>query len=73
MPPLGLRRGGDVAGGWPVSKTPGQRPRVNRRCFGTLLSEVSDEVGRLAGLLTRLAGGPTRGSLACLPFVDLFP
>jgi hypothetical protein len=73
MPPLGLGRGGDVAGGRPVSNTPGQRPRVNRRCSETPLSEALDEVGRWAGSLTHLAGGPARGSLARLSFVDLFP
>jgi hypothetical protein len=67
MPPLGLGRDGDVAGGRPMSKTSGRRPRANRRC------EASDEVRRWADSLTRLAGGPARGSLARLPFVDLFP
>jgi hypothetical protein len=66
MLPLGLGRGGDVSGGRPVSETPGRRPRANWRC------EASDEVGRWAGSLTRLAGGPARGSLARLPFVDIF-
>jgi hypothetical protein len=70
--PLGLGRGGDVAEGQPVSETPGRRPRVNQRCSMTPLSEATDEVGRWAGSLTRLAGGPTRGSLAHLSFVDLF-
>jgi hypothetical protein len=60
MPPLGLGRGGDVAGGWPVSETPGRRPQANRMCSETPLSEASDEVGRWAGSLTRLAGGPAR-------------
>jgi hypothetical protein len=41
--------------------------------FRDSLSGASDEVGRWAGLLTRLAGGPARGSLARLFFVDLFP
>jgi hypothetical protein len=61
---LGLGRGGDVARGRLVSKTLGLRPRANRRCFETPLSEASDEAGRWAGLLTRLVGGPTRGNLA---------
>jgi hypothetical protein len=73
MPPLGLRRGSDVAGGRPVSETPGRRPRANRRCSETPLSEASDKVGRWAGSLTRLARGPARGSLVRLSFVDLFP
>jgi hypothetical protein len=73
MPPLGLGRGGDVAGGRPMSETLGRRPRANRRCSETPMSEASDEVGRWAGSLIRLAGGPARGSLARLSFVDLFP
>jgi hypothetical protein len=51
----------------------GLRPRVNRRCSETPLNEASDEAGRWAGLLTCLAGGPARESLARLPFVDLSP
>jgi hypothetical protein len=54
-------------------RDPGLRPQVNRRCFETPLNEASDEAGRWAGLLTCLAGGPARESLACLPFVDLSP
>jgi hypothetical protein len=73
MPTLGLGRGRDVAGGRPVSETPGLRPQASRRCFETPLSEASDEVGRWAGSLTCLAGGPARESLARLPFVDCFP
>jgi hypothetical protein len=46
---------------------------VNRRCFETPLNEASDEAGRWAGLITCLAGGPARESLARLPFVDLSP
>jgi hypothetical protein len=64
MPTPGLGRGGDVAGGRPVSETSGLRPRANRRCSEIPLSEASDEVGICAGLLTRLAGGPARGDLA---------
>jgi hypothetical protein len=44
---------------------------VNQRCFETPLSEALDKVGRWASLLTCLAGGPTRESLARLSFVDL--
>jgi hypothetical protein len=73
MSPLGLGRGCDVAGGRLVSETSGRRPRANRRCSETPLIEASDEVGRWAGSLMRLAGGPARGSLARLSFVDLFP
>jgi hypothetical protein len=73
MPPLGLGRGGDVAGGRSMPETPGLRPRANRRCSETPLSEASDEVGRCVGLLTCLAGGPTRESLARLSSVDLSP
>jgi hypothetical protein len=73
MPILGLKRGGDVVVGRPVSKTPGLRPRVNQRCSETLLSEASDEAGRWAGLLICLAGGPTRENLARLSFVDFSP
>jgi hypothetical protein len=72
MPPLGLRRGGDVAKGRPVSETSERRPRANQRCPETPLSEASDEVGKWASLLTCLVGGPVRESLACLSFVDLF-
>jgi hypothetical protein len=54
-----------------VSEILGRRPRTNRRCSETLLSEASDEVGRWASSLTRLAGDPARGSLASRPFVDL--
>jgi hypothetical protein len=68
MLPLGLKRGGDVAMGRLVSETSGQRPRVNRRCFETPLSEASNEVGRWAGSLTRPGG-----VLARLSFVNLFP
>jgi hypothetical protein len=60
MPPLGLGQGGDVAGGRPVSETLGLRPRANRRCSETPLSEALDEVGRWAGWLICLAGGPAR-------------
>jgi hypothetical protein len=42
----GSGRDGDVAGGRPVSETPGLRPRANRRCSETPLSEASDEAGR---------------------------
>jgi hypothetical protein len=73
MPILGLRRGGDIIGGRPVSKTPGLRPRANQRCSETPLSEASDEVGRWIGLLTCLAGGPARENLARLSFVDFSP
>jgi hypothetical protein len=73
MPPLGLGRGDDVAEGRHVSETLGRRPRANRRCSETPLSEASDEVGRWTDSLTRLAGGPARGSLARLSFVDPFP
>jgi hypothetical protein len=52
MSPLGLRRGGDVAEGRPVSETLERRPRANRRCSETPLSEASDEVGIWAGLLS---------------------
>jgi hypothetical protein len=45
MPTLGLGRGGDVARGRHVSETPEMRPRTNRRCSETPLSEASDEVG----------------------------
>jgi hypothetical protein len=40
--------------------------------FRDPLNEASDEVGRWAGSLTRLARGLARGSLARLSFVDLF-
>jgi hypothetical protein len=73
MPTLGLGRGGDVAGSQPVSETPGPRPRVSQRCSETPLSEASNEVRRWAGLLTCLAGGPAKESLARLSFVDLSP
>jgi hypothetical protein len=69
MSPLGLGQGDDVVGG----RTSERRPRANRRCSETPLSEASDEVGIWAGLLTRLAGGLARGSLACFSFVDRFP
>jgi hypothetical protein len=59
-----------LSGGRLVSETLGLRPRANRRCSETPLSQVSDEVGRWAGLLICLAGGPARESLARLPFVD---
>jgi hypothetical protein len=62
-----------LQGGRPVSETLGLRPRANRRCSETPLSEASDEVGRWAGWLICLAGGPARKSLACLSFVDCFP
>jgi hypothetical protein len=55
------------------NETSERRPRANRRCSETPLSETSDEVGRWVGLLTCPVGGPTRGSLARLSFVDLFP
>jgi hypothetical protein len=64
MPTPGLGRGGDVAGGRPVSETLGLRPRASRWCSETPLSEASDEAGIWAGLLTRLAGGLVRGDLA---------
>jgi hypothetical protein len=73
MPILGFERGGGVVGGRPVSETPGLRPRVNRRCSETPLSEALDEVGRWAGLLVCLARGLARENLACLPFVDFSP
>jgi hypothetical protein len=73
MPILGLGQGGDVIGDRPVSETPGLRPRVNRRCSETHLSEASDEAGRWVGLLTCLAGGPARENLARLSFVDFSP
>jgi hypothetical protein len=44
-------------------RDPELRPRVSRRCFETPLYEASDEAGRWAGMLTRLAGGPTRENL----------
>jgi hypothetical protein len=69
----GLGRDGDVTGGRPVSEIPRLRPRTNRRCSETPLSEASDEVGRWVGSLTCLAGGLVRGSLARLSFVDCFP
>jgi hypothetical protein len=73
MPPLELGRGGDIAGDRPVFETPGRRPRANRRCSDTPLSEASDEVGRWVDSLTCLVGGPARESLARLSFVDLSP
>jgi hypothetical protein len=73
MPILGLGRGGDVVGGRPLSETSGLRPRANRRCSETPLSEASDEAGRWVGLLTCLAGGPARESLTRLSFVDFSP
>jgi hypothetical protein len=69
---LGLGRGGDVIGGRPVSETPRLRPRVNRRCSETPLSEALDEAGRWTGLLTCLAGGPAREIIVRLSFVDFF-
>jgi hypothetical protein len=60
----GLRRGGDVAGGHPVSETPGLRPQESQRCSKTPPREALDEAGIWTGLLTRLAGGPARGDLA---------
>jgi hypothetical protein len=72
MPPLGLRRDGDVAEGRHVSETPGRRPRANRMCSETPQSEASDEVGRWVGSLICFAGGPVRRSLARLSFVDPF-
>jgi hypothetical protein len=69
---LGLGRGSDVIVGRPVSETLGMRPRANRRCSETPLCEASDEARRRAGLLTCLAGGPTRKNLACLSLVDFF-
>jgi hypothetical protein len=68
MLPLGLGRGGDVAGGRPMFETSGRRPRVNQRCSETPLSEASDEVGRWASSLTCPGG-----VLARLSFVYLFP
>jgi hypothetical protein len=50
--------------GWLVSETPELRPRASRRCSETPLREASDEAGRWAGMLTRLARGPGRESLA---------
>jgi hypothetical protein len=73
MSPLGLGRCSDVTGGRPVSETSERRPQVNMRCSKTPLSEASDEVGIWAGLLTRLAGGPSRRSLAPFSIADLFP
>jgi hypothetical protein len=73
MSPLELGQGGDVAGGRPMSETSGRRPRAKWRRSETPPNEASDEVGRWTGSLTHLAGGPTRGSLARLLFVDLFP
>jgi hypothetical protein len=74
MPTLGLGRGGDVAGSHPVFETLGPRPRVNRKCSETPLSEASDEARIWVGLFTRLAGGPVKGDLAHGPsFVDFFP
>jgi hypothetical protein len=64
MPTLGLGRGDDVAGSRLVSKTPGLRPQLNRRCSKTSPSEASDEAGIWAGLLTRPARGLARGDLA---------
>jgi hypothetical protein len=70
---LGLGRGGGVAGGQPVSETSELRPRTNRRCSETPLSEASDEAGRWAGWLICLARGPVRESLARLPFLNFSP
>jgi hypothetical protein len=70
MPILGLRRGEDVVVGRPVSKTLGLRPRANRRCSETPLSEASNEAGRWAGLLICLAGGLAGENLVRLSFVD---
>jgi hypothetical protein len=42
----------------------GLRPRANRRRSETPLREASDEAGIRASLLTRFAGGATRGDLA---------
>jgi hypothetical protein len=64
MLPVGLRQGGDVAGGRPMSETLERRPQANQRYSETSLSEASDEVGIWAGLLTRLARGPARGSFS---------
>jgi hypothetical protein len=64
----GLGRGGDVVGGRPVSETPGLRPRANQRCSETPLSGASYEVGRWAGGLSSLTGGPTRESVSPSPF-----
>jgi hypothetical protein len=61
---LGLGQGGDVVVSWPVFKTPALRPRVSQRCSETPLREASDEVERWTGMLTRLARGPARESLA---------
>jgi hypothetical protein len=57
----------------PMFETLGLRPRVNRRCSETPLSEASDEAGRWADLLTCLARGPATENLACLSLVDFFP
>jgi hypothetical protein len=73
MPILRLGRGGDVVGGRPMSETLGLRPRANRSCSETPLSEASDEAGRWTSLLTCLDGGPARENLACLSFVDFPP
>jgi hypothetical protein len=73
MPILGLGRDSDVVRGRPVYETPRLRPRASRRCSETPLSEALDEAGRWAGLLTCLAGGPARESLARLSFVDFSP
>jgi hypothetical protein len=54
-------------------RTPGLRPRANRRCSETPLSEASDEARRWAGLLTCLARGPARENLAHLSLVDFSP
>jgi hypothetical protein len=70
---LGLRRGGDVVGGRPVSENPGLRPWANRRCSETPLSDASDETGRWTGLLTSLARGRAMESLVHLSFVDFIP
>jgi hypothetical protein len=62
-----------LLGGRPVTETSGRRPRAKRWRSGTPLREASDEAWIWAGLLTRLAGGPARGSLARFSFIDLFP
>jgi hypothetical protein len=43
---------------------PSAGSRASHKCFRDPLCEVSDEVERWAGTLTRLAGGPTRRELA---------
>jgi hypothetical protein len=71
---LGLGRVGNAIGVILCLRPQELRPRASRRCSETPLCEASDEVEIRAGLLTRLAGGPTRGDLARKSsFVDFFP